>query len=392
MTDLQPGDRAQWNWGQGHPTGTVSEIKDHGSISIQSAKGNIVTRNAEPSNPAVQLDHDGTDVVKRASELEKIFDAHAAVQRENHDNQQQQQQSKNDAEINSAGDDINVDAKSDMDKGSEKHHEQHDDHANGSHHLQSHVPEPQQKQQQDQSEHHEQKHEGAPEQPQERNHTHHAAQQSESTPPQISKPSETDKPQEHEEPEATKAQEDKDVTMTTQDENNQPQEIHPEAQPTLIHEDEMDTREDVKEASPAKQSMHEPSVGDKRGREEDQEQAPTQTEATEKEKPEKETPAAVPEPEAKKPRVEPEKHEQQPPTEKEEPHPTAPEPHPTDTQPETHPREEVAEKPVENLEQAEPPKKKAGRGKKEKEAVPVERRASIASRTRSKAAAEDISV
>ncbi|KAF3200479.1 hypothetical protein TWF192_001195 [Orbilia oligospora] len=62
---------AQWNWGQGHPSGTVTEVADHGSLSIQSSNGNTITRNAEPSNPAVHLQQDsGTDVVKRASELE----------------------------------------------------------------------------------------------------------------------------------------------------------------------------------------------------------------------------------------------------------------------------------------------------------------------------------
>ncbi|KAF3313235.1 hypothetical protein TWF173_006195 [Orbilia oligospora] len=62
---------AQWNWGQGHPSGTVTEVADHGSLSIQSSNGNTITRNAEPSNPAVHLQQDsGTDVVKKASELE----------------------------------------------------------------------------------------------------------------------------------------------------------------------------------------------------------------------------------------------------------------------------------------------------------------------------------
>ncbi|KAF3099087.1 hypothetical protein TWF102_004695 [Orbilia oligospora] len=71
MMDLKPGDQAQWNWGQGHPSGTVTEVADHGSLSIQSSNGNTITRNAEPSNPAVHLQQDsGTDVVKRASELE----------------------------------------------------------------------------------------------------------------------------------------------------------------------------------------------------------------------------------------------------------------------------------------------------------------------------------
>ncbi|KAJ6261397.1 hypothetical protein Dda_4067 [Drechslerella dactyloides] len=66
--------QAQWNWGGGHPTGTVEKVAEHGSISIQSNKGNTVTRKADPDNPAVQLSHDGSghDVVKRASELDKV--------------------------------------------------------------------------------------------------------------------------------------------------------------------------------------------------------------------------------------------------------------------------------------------------------------------------------
>ncbi|RPA92979.1 hypothetical protein L873DRAFT_1603979, partial [Choiromyces venosus 120613-1] len=59
-----------WNWGSGHPTGTVAEIKDHGSLEI-SSKGKKVHKNADPKNPAVHVARDGNDVVKRASELTK---------------------------------------------------------------------------------------------------------------------------------------------------------------------------------------------------------------------------------------------------------------------------------------------------------------------------------
>ncbi|KAK6349126.1 hypothetical protein TWF730_009882 [Orbilia blumenaviensis] len=66
---------AQWKWGQGRPTGTVTEVADQGSLSIQSSNGNTITRKADANNPAVHLKQDsGTDVVKRASELEIVSD------------------------------------------------------------------------------------------------------------------------------------------------------------------------------------------------------------------------------------------------------------------------------------------------------------------------------
>ncbi|RPB08006.1 hypothetical protein P167DRAFT_467145, partial [Morchella conica CCBAS932] len=59
-----------WNWGSGHPSGTVAEIKNHGSLEIIS-KGKRVHKNADPDNPVVHVEREGNDVVKRASELTK---------------------------------------------------------------------------------------------------------------------------------------------------------------------------------------------------------------------------------------------------------------------------------------------------------------------------------
>ncbi|KAJ3521576.1 hypothetical protein NMY22_g12259 [Coprinellus aureogranulatus] len=73
---IQPGDEVQWNWGAGHPRGTVAEVKteEGGQLEIKTAKGSTIHKNSDPENPAVRI---GTkkgksDVVKRASELTKI--------------------------------------------------------------------------------------------------------------------------------------------------------------------------------------------------------------------------------------------------------------------------------------------------------------------------------
>lgn len=62
--------KVSWNWGAGHPAGTVAATSTDKPISITTAKGNAVTRGASPSNPAVRIERDGGNpVVKRASEL-----------------------------------------------------------------------------------------------------------------------------------------------------------------------------------------------------------------------------------------------------------------------------------------------------------------------------------
>jgi hypothetical protein len=47
----------------------VVETKAEGEIAIKSKRGNIIKKNASPSNPAVHVGRSGNDVVKRASEL-----------------------------------------------------------------------------------------------------------------------------------------------------------------------------------------------------------------------------------------------------------------------------------------------------------------------------------
>jgi len=63
------GDQVSWQWSGSRPSGTVAEVKDHGHVSITSNKGNVISRNAEPGDPAVHVERSGNDVVKRAHEL-----------------------------------------------------------------------------------------------------------------------------------------------------------------------------------------------------------------------------------------------------------------------------------------------------------------------------------
>ena len=60
-----------WNWSGGHPKGKVAEVKTSGTLEIES-KGKRVHKNADESNPAVHIERDGNDVVKRASELSRL--------------------------------------------------------------------------------------------------------------------------------------------------------------------------------------------------------------------------------------------------------------------------------------------------------------------------------
>ena len=60
-----------WNWSGGHPKGKVVEVKTSGKLEIES-KGKRVHKNADESNPAVHIGRDGNDVVKRASELNRL--------------------------------------------------------------------------------------------------------------------------------------------------------------------------------------------------------------------------------------------------------------------------------------------------------------------------------
>ncbi|KAM6492298.1 hypothetical protein JOM56_012022, partial [Amanita muscaria] len=71
MSDIQVGDEVSWNWGGEHPTGVVKEMKTTGKLEIES-KGKLVHKNADEDNPAVHVEREGNDVVKRASELERL--------------------------------------------------------------------------------------------------------------------------------------------------------------------------------------------------------------------------------------------------------------------------------------------------------------------------------
>ncbi|KAF8338686.1 hypothetical protein F5887DRAFT_1077621 [Amanita rubescens] len=70
-SNIQVGDEVSWNWGGGHPKGKVAEVKTSGKLEIES-KGKRVHKNADKSNPAVHIERDGNDVVKRASELKRL--------------------------------------------------------------------------------------------------------------------------------------------------------------------------------------------------------------------------------------------------------------------------------------------------------------------------------
>lgn len=76
---IKPGDEVQWNWGAGHPRGTVVEVKtdEGGQLEITTAKGSAIHKNSDPDNPAVRIGSKKgkSDVVKRASELTKLGDA-----------------------------------------------------------------------------------------------------------------------------------------------------------------------------------------------------------------------------------------------------------------------------------------------------------------------------
>merc|ERR1712070_695988 len=64
------GDEVSWQWSGGRPGGVASEVKEQGEMTMETKRGNEVKKNAEPDNPAVKVDREGHDVVKKASELE----------------------------------------------------------------------------------------------------------------------------------------------------------------------------------------------------------------------------------------------------------------------------------------------------------------------------------
>merc|ERR1712230_195194 len=68
--EIKEGDEVSWQWSGGRPGGVASEVKEQGEITMETKRGNEVKKNAEPDNPAVKVDREGHDVVKKASELE----------------------------------------------------------------------------------------------------------------------------------------------------------------------------------------------------------------------------------------------------------------------------------------------------------------------------------
>ncbi|TKA28354.1 hypothetical protein B0A50_03821 [Salinomyces thailandicus] len=68
--EIKEGDQVAWQWGGGKPGGVASEVKEQGELTMETKRGNEVKKNAEPDNPAVKVDREGHDVVKKASELE----------------------------------------------------------------------------------------------------------------------------------------------------------------------------------------------------------------------------------------------------------------------------------------------------------------------------------
>jgi hypothetical protein len=73
----------QWKHGSSHAQGVAAEIKTQPGekVQIESKKGNTVTRNADPANPAVLVERHGDgnnqDVVKKQSELTRIGEGDA---------------------------------------------------------------------------------------------------------------------------------------------------------------------------------------------------------------------------------------------------------------------------------------------------------------------------
>merc|ERR1711939_237183 len=68
--EIKEGDEVSWQWSGGRPGGVASKVKEQGEMTMETKRGNEVKKNAEPDNPAVKVDREGHDVVKKASELE----------------------------------------------------------------------------------------------------------------------------------------------------------------------------------------------------------------------------------------------------------------------------------------------------------------------------------
>ena len=57
-------------WGSGQPGGTVTQVESNADVTMETKKGNEVKKHGEPENPALYIERDGHDVVKKASEVE----------------------------------------------------------------------------------------------------------------------------------------------------------------------------------------------------------------------------------------------------------------------------------------------------------------------------------
>nr|POE94234.1 hypothetical protein CFP56_16474 [Quercus suber] len=74
----QPTSRREIKWSGSRPGGKVADVVTEGKAQVESHRGNTISKNAEPNNPAVHVSRSGNDVVKKASELdiEKEGDKH----------------------------------------------------------------------------------------------------------------------------------------------------------------------------------------------------------------------------------------------------------------------------------------------------------------------------
>ncbi|KAI6884115.1 hypothetical protein KC363_g330 [Hortaea werneckii] len=101
--EIKEGDGVSWQWSGGRPGGVASEVKEQGEMTMETKRGNEVKKNAEPDNPAVKVDREGHDVVKKASELE--------VEEEgpNHKEDGEKQDDKKDEEKNEEGEEKDED-------------------------------------------------------------------------------------------------------------------------------------------------------------------------------------------------------------------------------------------------------------------------------------------
>lgn len=71
--DVNKGDHVAWKWGGGMAEGHVQEVSTD-KMTRETKKGVEVTRNGDKSNPALYIERDGNNVVKKQSEVYKVHD------------------------------------------------------------------------------------------------------------------------------------------------------------------------------------------------------------------------------------------------------------------------------------------------------------------------------